>query len=268
MNTARFTALNLAIGIALLTSTWAQAQTAAPRNPAPGQANSAQVSPGATAPMPTNAPPQPLNAQAGPGPANAAPAAPPPPQTMTPMPGQPMPGQRYLVIDPATGQAMPMITYGPMFRPRPAELPYNEGAPIPRGYMLQEYHPRGLIISGAVTLGVLYAISLSVASSNNFNTANGWLAVPVIGPFGWLATRKAPSNICGSGSFTYSCNNDDSDNRTAVVLDGMGQVAGAALLVAGLAITRKHLILTDPSEVMVAPYASSTGSGLRIFGQF
>jgi len=182
---------------------------------------------------------------------------------MTPMPGQP-----YLVIDPATGQAMPMITYGPMFRPRPAELPYNEGAPIPRGYVLQEYHPRGLIIGGAVTLGVLYAISLSVASSNNFNTANGWLAVPVIGPFGWLATRKAPSNICGSGTFTYSCNNDDSGNRTAVVLDGMGQVAGAALLIAGLAITRKHLVLIDQSEVMVAPYASSTGSGLRIFGQF
>ena len=40
------------------------------------------------------------------------------------------------------------------------------------------------------------------------------------------------------------------------------------LLIAGLAITRKHLVLIDQSEVMVAPYASSTGSGLRIFGQF
>jgi hypothetical protein len=180
-----------------------------------------------------------------------------------------MPGQPYLVLDPATGQAMPMITYGPMFRPRPAELPYTEGAPIPRGYALQEYHPRGLIIGGAVTLGVLYLVSFTVASSNNFNTANGWLAVPVIGPFGWLATRKAPTNLCGSGTYTYDCNyNDDSGNRTAVALDGLGQIAGAAMLVAGLAITRKHLVLIDQTEVMVAPYSSSTGSGLRIFGRF
>ena len=266
MNTTRFTASNLVIVIALLTSLPAEAQPAPARNPASGQANPAQVSPGATTPMPRNGAGQPANGQVQPlgaAPNTAPPAALPPPQPMTAMPGQP-----YMVVDPATGRAMPMITYGPMFRPRPTELPYNEGAPIPRGYMLQEYHPRGLIIGGAVTLGVLYAISLSVASSNDFNTANGWLAVPVIGPFGWLAARKTPSNICGTGSYTYSCNNDDSGNRTAVALDGMGQVAGAAMLIAGLAITRKHLILIDQSEVMVAPYASSTGSGLRIFGQF
>jgi hypothetical protein len=263
MKTMRFTALNLAVVLALLASSRAEAQATPARNPAPVQANSAQVSPQATAAMPTNAPQQPANAQAqplGPAPAMAPPAAAPPPQAMTPMPGQ-----SYLVLDPATGQAMPMITYGPMFRPRPAELPYTTGAPIPRGYVLQEYHPRGLIIGGAVTLGVLYMISFSVAASNDFNSANGWLAVPIIGPFGWLATRKAP--VCGVGSYTYACG-DESSNRTMVALDGMGQAAGAAMLIAGLAITRRHLVLIDQSEIMVAPYASSTDSGLRIFGQF
>ena len=224
MNSTRLLALNGALAVALLVTKGAQAQTVPPRNPAPGQANSAQVGPGATATMPSDAPGQPANAQAptpGPAPAMGAAPPPPPPRTMTAMPGQP-----YLVIDPATGQAMPMLTYGPMFRQRPAELPYTEGAPVPRGYMLQEYHPRGLIIGGAVTLGVLYAISLSVASSNDFNTANGWLAVPVIGPFGWLATRKTPSYNCGTSSYPVTCDNaDDSGNRTAVVLDGMGQVA-------------------------------------------
>ena len=52
-----------------------------------------------------------------------------------------------------------------------------------------------------------------------------------------------------------------------VMLDGLGQVAGAALLTAGLAITRKHLVLTE-QDVIVAPYASSTGSGLNLIGRF
>ncbi len=176
-----------------------------------------------------------------------------------------MPGQSYAIIDPATGQRVPVITYGTLFRQRPAVLPYVEGSPVPRGYILEEYHPRGLVIGGAVTLGVLYAISLSVASSNNFDTANGWLAVPVIGPFGWLAARKTPT--CGTDPYTYTCS-DESSNRAMVALDGMGQAAGAAMFIAGMAITRKRLLLVDQQEVIVAPYASSSGSGLRIFGRF
>jgi len=176
-----------------------------------------------------------------------------------------MPGQSYTIIDPATGQRVPVITYGPVIRQRPSVLPYVEGSPVPRGYMLEEYHPRGLIIGGAVTLGVLYAISLSVASTNNFDAANGWLAVPVIGPFGWLATRKTPT--CDNDPYTSSCS-DEPSNRALVTLDGMGQAAGAAMLIAGMAITRKRLLLVDQQEVIVAPYASSSGSGLRLFGRF
>jgi len=184
------------------------------------------------------------------------------PQTVTAMPGQP-----YVIVDPATGQQVPVFTYGPVLRQRPAVLPYVQGSPAPRGYVLEEYHPRGLIIGGAVTLGVLYSISLSVAASNDFNRANGWLAVPVVGPFGWLATRKTP--ICGSGQYTYTCNEgDESSNRTMVALDGMGQVAGAAMLIAGLAITRKHWLLTEQQDIVVAPYTSSSGSGLNILGRF
>ena len=137
---------------------------------------------------------------------------------------------------------------------------------MPRGYAVDEYHPRGLIIGGAVTLGTLYAISLSVAAGGNFDSSNGWLAVPVVGPFGWLAARKAPA--C-TYAYDVSCDSDESSKRTMVVLDGLGQVAGAALLIAGVAITRKHLVLVNPQEaIVVAPYASSTGSGLRLVGRF
>jgi hypothetical protein len=217
------------------------------------------VGPGATArPVMAPTPAQPVSPQ--PAPAVAAPVAPAPMQpTATAVP------QRYVLIDPSTGAQMPMVTYAPVVRQRPQTLPYMEGAPVPRGYMLEEYHPRGLIISGAVTLGVLYAISLSVASNNDFSGADGWLAVPVVGPFGWLATKKKRS--CVTTDYSSYCDTSDSGDRTAVMFDGLGQVAGAALFTAGLAITRKRLVLVD-QDVVVAPYATSTGSGLQLMGRF
>ncbi len=238
--------------VGLLASQGALGQTQPTRNATQVPTNPAPPVPAATPPAPA----QPPAMQPAPIPVN--PQAPPP--TVTAMPGQP-----YMIIDPATGQQVPVVTYGPVVRQRPAVLPYVEGSPVPRGYMLEEYHPRGLIIGGAVTLAVLYSISFSVAASNNFDNANGWLAVPVIGPFGWLAARKTPT--CGTAPYTYTCD-DESSNRTMVALDGMAQAAGAAMLIAGLAITRKHLLLVDPQDVIVAPYASPSGSGLNIIGRF
>ena len=223
MKISSFVALCLVPVIGLLVNENAQAQSVPARNPAPGPANYPQTGQ-APAPPPAAMAPPPATQPAAPppGPGTVIPQA--APQTVTAMPGQP-----YVIVDPATGQQVPVFTYGPVLRQRPAVLPYVQGSPAPRGYVLEEYHPRGLIIGGAVTLGVLYSISLSVAASNDFNRANGWLAVPVVGPFGWLATRKTP--ICGSGQYTYTCNEgDESSNRTMVALDGMGQVAGAAML--------------------------------------
>ena len=256
MKRTSLAALSLLVAFTFPIAGPAQAQTTPSRSVAPATPNPAQSGAPATA---STAPLPPPVVQPPP-PAASAPVqlvAP----TVTAVPGQP-----YVIVDPATGQRVPVITYGPVVRQRPAELPYIEGSPVPRGYTLQEYHPRGLIIGGAVTLGVLYLISFSVASSNNFDNANGWLAVPVIGPFGWLAARKTPA--CDSSVSPYTCSSsDESSNRTMVALDGMGQVAGAAMLIAGLAITKKRLILVD-QDVVVAPYASSTGSGLRVMGRF
>jgi hypothetical protein len=150
----------------------------------------------------------------------------------------------------------------------PRELPYAENRPVPRGYAVEEYHPRGLIISGAITLGILWAFSFTAASTDNFSGESGWLAVPVLGPFGWLAARK--DHKCNS-DYPYNdvCHSDESGKRMLVTLDGLGQLAGAALLVSGLAITRKHLVLVDPqAAVAFAPYVSTHGSGLQLAGRF
>ena len=186
---------------------------------------------------------------------------------MQPVPGagEAQLGQPYPVYDPNTGQIVLVSPLVQAQRLPPRELPYSENRPVPPGYAVEENHLRGLIIGGAVTLGTLWAISFSVASSNNYSAANGWLAVPVIGPFGWLATRKAPQ--CNT-SYDYSCS-DESSNRTLVAFDAIGQLAGAGMLIAGLAVTHKRLVLIDPqAAIAVAPYATSRGSGLQLIGQF
>ena len=151
----------------------------------------------------------------------------------------------------------------PRLQERPASLPYVEGAPIPPGYTLQESNLTGLVIGGVIPLGILYLISFSVASGNNFKSPAGWLALPVIGPFGWLAAHKSPSSSC------YECDRaEDAIERTFVTLDGIFQAAGAAMFVAGLAITRKKLVLTDQQQLYVVPYTSSSAQGLSLIGTF
>jgi hypothetical protein len=244
---------------ALLVSLSAAAQTGQPQ-PQTAQPQQPQVAQPAAVAVPQPPPRAPMA---------AAPAFVYPTVQPQPAPGAaPMPGQPYQAYDPSTGQLVLVSPFIQAARQPPKELPYVENRPIPAGYSIDEYHLRGLIIGGAVTLGTLWAISFSVASSNDFSGANGWLAVPVIGPFGWLATRKTPK-CDGYDSYYDTCHNDESSNRTLVAFDGIGQVAGAAMLVAGLAITRKRLVLVDPQAAIgVAPYASSRGSGLQIVGQF
>ena len=229
-------------------------------------AQSAPSQPGAGAP-PAGAAGAPLEQPPPYRPAAARPAPGYRPLTMQPVPGagEAQLGQPYPVYDPSTGQIVLVSPLVQAQRLPPSELPYSENRPVPPGYAVEENHMRGLIIGGAVTLGTLWAISFSVASSNNYSAANGWLAVPVIGPFGWLATRKAPQ--CNN-SYDYGCS-DESSNRTLVAFDAIGQLAGAGMLIAGLAITRKHLVLVDPqAAIAVAPYATSRGSGLQLIGQF
>lgn len=206
----------------------------------------------------TAAPPQPASSNGNVAPTNAEP---------TQLPRLAPAGQPAAYYDPATGNIL-VVPQGQMMRVPPQELPYIEGQRVPPGYAIDEHHPRGLIIGGSVTLGVLWLLSISVASANDYSGADGWLAVPVIGPFAWLATKKKHS--CDS-STSYYCDNDvnDSSSRTLATFDGLGQVAGAAMLIAGLAITRKNLVLVNPAAaISVAPFATSKTSGLAIVGQF
>jgi len=196
--------------------------------------------------------------QATPPPAGAPPQAAPAPQPAAPPgyagypPPYPYPG--YPPQYPQGGYG-----YTPPEPPR--TLHYEEGQPIPQGYYLDESMRRGPIIAGVITLSVPYAIGFSVASALNFEDTTGWLLVPVLGPWITLATRD---DICDPGSTRCG---DDRAIRSLLVLDGLIQGTGAALLVWGLTSTTKRLVRQDVA-LEVGPRRVGTGYGIGASARF
>ncbi len=156
-----------------------------------------------------------------------------------------------------------------MYAAPPAELPYYESQPIPNGYHLESRARRGLVIAGAITLGVPYVFSASVASSSK-DDRDTWLVLPVVGPFIDFGSRK--------GCDTAYCGSGDSDARFLLMLDGLTQAAGATMLIVGLAYPQKLLVRDNvwlgpgdapkPSWSIAPRVFGRTGAGLAFASQF
>jgi hypothetical protein len=127
----------------------------------------------------------------------------------------------------------------------PEELPYDEEQSVPWGYRPESRIRKGLVIGGAVTLGVSYALVAMVGVESPSSDENRWLLVPVVGPFITMALHD------------HSCKNQDhecdlqgvGDFFADVLLtaDGLAQATGAALLTVGLAAPYKVLVRADRS---------------------
>jgi hypothetical protein len=239
----------LAVGLAVA-SPVAQAQTAQP-----------PVAPPPTAPPPV--------AQPGPAPAGAQQPAPPGVQPGAPQPGAPPapPPPGYGAAPPGYGppqgypQGYPPPGYGPppgayaypypygypgymQPVPPPRTLPYDEGQAVPPGYHVEERARRGLVIAGTVTFGSAYLISIlgassAVASDDNSSDDFAPLFIPVAGPFITLGTAE------------------DADGVAPIfILDGIAQVGGLALLIAGLAAQESILVRNPEVATGMVPDVS------------
>lgn len=204
----------------------------------------------ALAQAPTAAPPAPY----------AAPVAPAPPYA-PPYPGYP----GY------PGYPPPYPGYAPTPPPPPYEMRAVDGRPPPEGYHLESRPRRGLVIAGSITFGTMYVISLSVAS-NSRTTGDGWLFVPVLGPFLDLSARRRCDDRAELDCF------DDAGNRVLLTFDGLVQIAGAAMLFAGFAAP-SHVWVRDDAPVAkreppkpTIAFAPTTfgrsGLGLGMGGEF
>jgi hypothetical protein len=135
---------------------------------------------------------------------------------------------------------------------------WEVGSPVPPGYHPVQRVRKGAIIGGAVTLGALWAISACGAAIVHDANANGVgtdnadaLFIPVLGPFVQMSrTTSATGNLFN-------------------LIDGLGQSAGATLLIWGLTSPKTLLVRNDLGMTLIpAPYVSSRGAGLGLTGTF
>jgi hypothetical protein len=144
----------------------------------------------------------------------------------------------------------------------PRTLPYKDGAPAPHGYRLETQMNRKLARAGAIVLGSSWALAaltagtvLSEGSSESESYAP--LLVPVAGPFITLGTGEDIDFSDGDGRLSGAL----------VLVDGLAQATGLALLVAGLVANQKVWVRDDipreaslpAPEILVGP----TGGTLR-----
>ncbi|MBK8258648.1 MAG: hypothetical protein IPK82_39065 [Polyangiaceae bacterium] len=187
-------------------------------------------------------------------------AAQPPPGYGQPPPpgyGQPPPGYGQPGYYPPPGYGQPYYP-NPPADTRPLTLDYEEDQPIPAGYHLRTRVRRGLVGGGAGLLGGMWLLSVIVgavgSSADEAVTGNGdeWVPmyIPIAGPFVAIGT------VGSSGAGT-----------AFLMLDGIAQAGGAAMLILGIAMPEKKLVRDSMTfhvtpDVAVTPMFGGTSAGV------
>lgn len=137
----------------------------------------------------------------------------------------------------------------------PEEMNYVDGNPIPYGYTRIQKTRKGLVIAGAVTLGVVYGFSAAfgavgedLRNANETHTDTSAMWIPIAGPFLQI---KETSTSTGKLFFFHV---------------GLAQTAGALMLVYGLTAPRTLLVRND--QLSVVPMLSKDAGGMMVSGRF
>lgn len=177
---------------------------------------------------------------------------------------QPAPAPGYAPAQPSGGYVAPLSQQTqPTYVPQsvalsgPKEITdFNEDGPIPAGYTPVERTRKGMVISGSILFGSLYGLSALVAAADadSYRPDLQALWVPAVGPFVQMfQTESAVGNFF-------------------LAIDGVGQTAGLAMFIYGLASPRTVLVRNDLAQVKptvtVAPMSARGGGGLSLVGTF
>jgi len=150
---------------------------------------------------------------------------------------------------------------------------WESDKPVPRGYHVETKRRVGMIIGGAVITGVMWGftalgaavyhagdtavdnVGQSIGAKSNVTNVTA-LYIPVAGPFVQVA-------ITGGSSF----------EKGLLLVDGVIQLGGAAMLLYGILVPREYLAsgekaATNKGTFMVAPTLSRGQTGLGLVGTF
>lgn len=231
----------------------AQSSASFPEDPPPTTAPAPAPAPAAPAPAPVYTP------APAPTPAPAAPVYPPP---VTPLPA-------------ATPYAPPAPPAAPVDGDaRPPILPYRDGFPVPPGYEVVKRPATGLLAGGLVGFGIAYAGGVAFAAANGFKNGSGWLAAPVVGPWGAIGARNYETCRTRTVAEAKACVRNavkEVQVITFFAVDGVGQLAGALVTLAGALSSKEELVRSDLVEkvqVSVAPPVQGSPWAVSVTGQF
>jgi len=138
---------------------------------------------------------------------------------------------------------------------------WEEGEPVPPGYAPETRMRKGLIIGGAITLGVKWLIDIPVAlllvaaeSVVEGESTRYWpLFIPAVGPFITIGTASEEGTAA----------------KVLLAVDGVIQTAGLAMLIVGLAAQEDVLVRQSKTfDVKVTPVVGSNYQGLGLVGTF
>ena len=214
-------------------------------------------------PAPVTPPPQPQPPASAPP--VAPPAALPPPVVSAPSPAAP-PVAPPTAPEGETRAAAP----APANLSLPYVLPYRSGVPVPPGYHVESHGATGLIVTGAITLGLGYVVALGLGLDSSFSGSRGWLAVPVVGPWPAVGGEKITC-VAETVPEARQCLDRASNTATTLALmavDGMVQTTGLALLIAGLATRHSELVRDDLPVNVSARQRPEGGFDLGVSGRF
>lgn len=202
------------------------------------------------------------------------PVQPPAARPVAPQPPQPpQPPTRYGAPQPQFQQARPKAH---SYVLAPPVLPYYEGAEAPEGYVLDSHRNHGLMIGGGVTWAAAYGAGLVYAMGKSFDNGTGWLAVPLIGPWGAISGRdfrcQSSQNVtqkeidtCVDGALS------EITSITFLAMMGMVQAVGATLFFVGIGDTTERWLRADLADVEVSAdtgQVGDSGYGLVLSGTF
>jgi hypothetical protein len=144
--------------------------------------------------------------------------------------------------------------------------------PVPPGYRVVDRPASGLLAGGLIGTGAAYATGLIIGATQGFKNASGWLALPLAGP--WLAIATRNFRVSCQASTVQNarkCINHavgEVEFTTFVAVDGVFQLAGGFVTLAGLLSTRQELWRSDLHFSFVPPAPGKRDCALTVQGNF
>lgn len=128
---------------------------------------------------------------------------------------------------------------------------------IERGYRPN----KPLIVSGFVTFGIPYTISVVVAATS-VRSEDHALYIPLVGPWIDLATRG------GCPALAPNCGGETAA-KAGLIVDGIFQGLGVITMASGFLWRQQSYTTVHKAGIdWVSPWASGTGGGLTAIGHF